>query len=323
MTRAEGGSATPDAAAVHTPVLAQPVLRLVGEWLAAARRQASPRRGPVWLVDGTLGSAGHTSALLDALPELHVLGIDQDEEILAFARARLARHGERVRIERARHSELAMLLARIELEPCLFLYDLGASSLQFDRPVRGFSFQADGPLDMRMDARRERTAADVLNDSSEAELARIFRDEGEEPQAERVARAVVAARRNTPHARTLPLADLVEHALGGRRGRLHPATRVFQALRRIVNDEAGELSAALACAERCLPDGGLLLVISFHSLEDGAVKRFLSAGEAAQRWQVLTKKPLEPEHAEARANPRARSAKLRAALRRRVEGGPR
>lgn len=321
MMRAEGGSVAPDGNTVHVPVLVEPVARFVGDCVRAARRQAQPRAGAVWLVDGTLGNAGHATALLDAIGELHVLGVDQDEEILALARARLARFGPRARAERARHTELAALLARLELEPLAFLFDLGASSLQLDRAERGFSFQVDGPLDMRMDRRRERTAADVLNHASEGELARILREEGDEPQAERVARAIVAARRNTPHARTLPLADLVAHALGGRRGRLHPATRVFQALRRTVNEEAAELAAALACAEQCLPDGGLLLVISFHSLEDGVVKRFLAGGEAEQRWSVLTRKPIEPDHAEERANPRARSARLRAALRRRGPGG--
>ncbi|TAJ23934.1 MAG: 16S rRNA (cytosine(1402)-N(4))-methyltransferase RsmH [Planctomycetota bacterium] len=321
--RAEGGSATPGGNAVHTPVLVEPVTRLVGECVRASRQQAVPRAGAAWLVDGTLGHAGHATALLDAVAELHVLGVDQDDEILALARARLASYGTRARAERARHSEIAALLAQLELEPLAFLFDLGASSLQLDRAERGFSFQVDGPLDMRMDRRRTRTAAEVLNTASEHELARLLREEGEEPQAERIARAIVAARRNTPHARTLPLADLVEHVLGGRRGRLHPATRVFQALRRVVNEEADELGAALACAENCLPDGGLLLVISFHSLEDGVVKRFLAGGEAEQRWSVLTRKPIEPDRAEERANPRSRSARLRAALRRRGPGGAR
>jgi 16S rRNA (cytosine1402-N4)-methyltransferase len=314
-----------DADSVHTPVLLAPVLRLVGEVVKSTRLQAVPRTEPVWLVDGTLGNAGHTCALLDAYPDLCVLGIDQDVEILALARAKLASYGARARVEHARHSELAQLLERSGCVPLVFLYDLGASSLQFDRPERGFSFQADGPLDMRMDMRRERTAADVLNTSSEFELAEIFRNEGGEEQAERVARAIVEARRNTPLRRTLPVADLVERALGGRRGRLHPATRVFQALRRVVNRESDELVQALECAEARLPDGGLLLAISFHSGEDAVVKRFLAAGADAERWRLITKKPIEPERAEERSNPRARSARLRAALRRRapesVRGG--
>ena len=184
------------------------------------------------------------------------------------------------------------------------LLDLGASSLQLDTPERGFSFSADAPLDMRMDPDRPRTAADIVNRWDEDDLADLFFHEGGETRSRRVAAAIVEARRRAPLLRTLALADLIERTLG--RAKLHPATRVFQALRRAVNEEGEELGAGLAVARDWLVDGGRLAVISFHSGEDAVVKRFLSEGAAEGEWRLAGRKPLRPGQAEV-----ARCAHLR------------
>ncbi len=282
-----------------------------------------------WMVDTTLGLAGHSSALLDAHPSLAVLGLDQDAEILELAQQRLAEFGDRAAVRRARMSELAQLLrersedfpdaAPFAGPPCAVLMDLGVNSIHFDERSRGFSYE-DGPLDMRMDQRREQTAADIVNAWSEESLADVLFHEGGEPEARRMARAIVEARRRTPLLRTGALADVLARASrreGG--GKIHPATRAFQGLRRVVNDEAGELEAGLAAAEEQLCEGGLLMVISFHEGEDRVVKRFLAEGSRAGRWELHSKKPLAPARGEIRRNRRARSARLRAA--RRTRGG--
>jgi len=296
---------------IHTPVMVSAVL----EWIASDVL----RRFGSWVVDGTLGAAGHARCLLEAFPASRLLGTDQDPEILERARAALEPWGDRVRVRRSRLSGLSALLAREGIErPAGVLFDLGASSLQLDRPERGFSFQTDGPLDMRMDPGRDRTAADVVNTWDEADLADLLYYEGGEGRSRRIAEAIVEARRRTPFQRTGALADVVAGAVGGRRprgGRLHPATRSFQALRRAVNEEGDELLAGLAAAEEWLEDGGRLVVISFHSGEDGAVKRFFAEGARAGRWRTLTKRPVRPEPGEVRANRRARSARVRAAER--------
>ena len=293
----------------HVPVLAREVVALFAD-LADALRKG-------WIVDGTLGLGGHTALLLEALPDARVLGVDQDEDALVVARERLAGFGERVRFARGRMSELEAVVAREAIAPVAgFLFDVGVSSLQLDAAARGFSFQADGPLDMRMDRRRERSAADIVNRWDEADLADLFYYEGEEPKARVVARAIVAARRQAPFLRTLPLADLIERAIGrGGNPKIHPATRVFQALRRAVNEEGDELLEGLSAAEHRLAAGGRLVVISFHSLEDAEVKARLSEGAARGLWTLLTKKPVVPDRDEVRANPRSRSARMRAAER--------
>lgn len=300
---------------VHVPVLAEEVARLLGGGRAAEELDGL-------LVDVTLGAGGHSALLLGRFPRLRLLGVDQDPEILSIARERLGPFQDRVRTEHARMSELDALLAEIGERPLAILMDLGASSLQLDRPERGFSFAWDGPLDMRMDPRRTRTAADIVNRWDESDLADLFFHEGGERGARKVARAIVEARRRTPFRRTRGLSEVVAISLGrpggaapggGRKGAIHPATRVFQALRRAVNEEAEELEAGLRAAEEHLAPAGRLLAISFHSGEDGVVKRFLADGARRGGWSVLTKRPVEASHKEVRTNPRARSAKLRVA----------
>lgn len=311
---------------VHIPVLAEEVARLLG-----GRRSSDSVDG--LLVDATLGAGGHSALLLERFPRLRLLGTDQDPEILSVARERLEPFKDRVRIEHARMSELTDRLAEIDEKPIGLLMDLGASSLQLDRPERGFSFSWDGPLDMRMDLRRVRTAADIVNSWDEGDLADLFFHEGGERGARRVAKAIVEARRRTPFRRTRGLSEVIALSLGkpirsknlaapprGRKAPLHPATRVFQALRRAVNEEAEELESGLAAAGEHLAEGGRLMAISFHSGEDGVVKRFLAEGARDGDWDLETRRPIEATHDEVRGNPRSRSAKLRVASRTRGSG---
>lgn len=303
---------------VHVPVLADAVARLLG-----GSRSSDSVDG--LMVDVTLGAGGHSNLLLGRFPRLRLLGVDQDPEILAHAGERLEPFQSRVRIEHARMSELDQILAGLDEQPIALLMDLGASSLQLDRPERGFSFAWDGPLDMRMDPRRARTAADIVNTWDEGDLADLFFHEGGERGARRVAKAIVEARRRTPFRRTRGLSEVVALSLGKpirsrsqdgpRRGSIHPSTRVFQALRRAVNEEAEELELGLKAAANHLAPDGRLLAISFHSGEDGVVKRFLSDGARAGEWSVETRRPIEATPAEVRENPRSRSAKLRVAVR--------
>lgn len=321
------GDPGPGADSVHVPVLAEEVARSLGGEPANHDLEGL-------YVDLTLGAGGHSALLLGRYPRLRLLGVDQDPEVMVCARERLELFHGRVRIEHARMSEVRGLLEALDERPVGFLMDLGASSLQLDRPERGFSFAWDGPLDMRMDPRRERTAADIVNTWDESDLADLFFHEGGERGARRVAQAIVEARRRVPFRRTRGLSECVALALGkpirggagrpgaGRRGSIHPATRVFQALRRAVNEEAEELLAGLELARDFLAPGGRLLAISFHSGEDGVVKRFLSDGARAGDWRIETKRPLEATPAEVRANPRSRSAKLRVAVRTVEGGGP-
>ena len=305
---------------MHVPVLLQETLSVL-----------APRAGGVYL-DCTLGGGGHAEAILEAsTPGGRLLGLDRDEQAIERCRARLARFGGRFVAIRTPFSELADALSRAGFPPPDgILLDLGVSSFQLDEAERGFSFRQDGPLDMRMDRSRGITAAELLDTFADdaAGLARLLRDFGEEPQAMRVARAILAARACGPVSRTLQLADIVERALGGRRGAArHPATRTFQALRIAVNDEFGQLRAALESALANLAPGGILAVISFHSLEDRIVKRALREHEAREialpqggtategalpRVVRLLRHAVAPTEDECHANPRARSAKLRA-----------
>ena len=317
---------TSDGQPVHIPVLSEEVAHLLG-----GRCQPDSVEGLV--VDATLGAGGHSALLLERFPRLRLLGTDQDPEILSVARERLELFSSRVRIEHARMSELTGLLRDLDEAPIGLLMDLGASSLQLDRPERGFSFAWDGPLDMRMDPRRERTAADIVNSWDEGDLADLFFHEGGERGARRVAKAIVDARRRTPFRRTRGLSEIVALSLGrpvragtprgaqkGGKTAIHPATRVFQALRRAVNEEAEELEAGLQAASDHLAEGGRLLAISFHSGEDGVVKRFLAGGSQAGAWELESRRPIESTRDEVRRNPRSRSAKLRVAIRRRSDG---
>ncbi len=300
----------------HVPVL----LAEAVEWLA-------PARGGLF-VDATLGLGGHAEAILEAGPAARLVGVDRDPEARALAARRLARFGERVEIVAGDFRDLGAHLG--ERRVAGVLADLGVSSLQLDRAERGFSFRADGPLDMRM-SRSGPTAAQLVESMTEAELEDIFRTLGEEPESRRVARAVVSERARQPITTTGRLAEVVrgaKRARGGRHDRIDPATRVFQALRIEVNQELAALSEMLDAAIAMLERDGRLVVISYHSLEDRVVKnrfRDLARGEVdpitgrtsseTRLLEILTRKPVTPSEAEVTRNPRARSARLRAARR--------
>ncbi len=308
----EAGREARDQQRVHVPVL-------VSEVVTAFRDRGNDLEG--WIVDGTVGAGGHARALLHAFPRARLLGVDQDPEILVHARQELEPFGSRVRLLHGRISRLFALASAVGADPVTgVLYDLGASSLHFDRAERGFSFSADGPLDMRMDPTRTRTAASIVNQWDEADLADLFYYEGGERSSRKIAHAIVSARRRAPFLRTLALAEVVTSAAGAR-GKVHPATRVFQALRRAVNEEGDELARGLSIAERLLSDGGRLVVLTFHSGEDGVVKRYLTERAREGSWLLENKKPLGPGAGERRSNPRARSALLRCAVRVRTAEG--
>lgn len=300
---------------VHRPVLYQEVLTAL-----------QPRsRGHY--IDGTVGLGGHASGILQAsAPDGRLLGLDVDAQALDLARRQLAAFGSRAVLVHGSYAELDRHLAAIEWQRVDgILLDLGGSSLQFDDKARGFSFQQEGPLDMRFNPQSTLTAADIVNDWPEEELADVLYKFGEERQSRKVARAIVRAR---PLATTTDLASVVAKSLGGRRGGIHPATRTFQGLRIAVNRELDSVEAALPKAVTSLELGGRLAVISFHSLEDRLVKHFMrresqdcicppeqlvcTCGHKATIKEV-TRKPVQPREEEILANPRARSARLRVA----------
>ena len=262
-------------------------------------------------VDGTVGLAGHASAVLRAsAPDGRLIGFDRDAETLQRARASLAPFGERARLEHADYREAPRLIG--SERPDGILLDLGISSVQLDTAERGFSFNADGPLDMRMDRSQGVSAADVVNRTRESELADLIYRYGEERASRRIARAIVAARERRHFETTAELAAVVRRAAGRqRRPGLDPATRTFQALRIRVNQELAELGDALTALLETLAPGGRMVVIAFHSLEDREVKQSFRAA-AARGFAPLTKKPLRPGEDEVRRNPRSRSARLRA-----------
>jgi 16S rRNA (cytosine1402-N4)-methyltransferase len=269
-------------------------------------------------VDGTVGEGGHAAAILDRCgPEGELWGLDRDPTALQAAATRLAHHTSRLKLFHRSYAQLGELLEEARLPGVAgILLDLGLSALQLQESQRGFSFAGDEPLDMRFDPEGPGpTAATLLNRSSQTELEEIFREYGEEPRARRIVRLVVQERRRQPFHTTRQLVKVVEQAQGPgrRRGRLHPATRVFQALRIAVNLELDELTAFLEQAPDWLEPGGRLVVISYHSLEDRLVKHHMAAWERAGVMVRLTRKPLTPTPAEVKANPRARSAKLRIA----------
>jgi 16S rRNA (cytosine1402-N4)-methyltransferase len=288
---------------MHEPVMQAETV----EWL----RPADARR----IVDATVGGGGHAEALLRSMrPEGRLLGLDGDPAAVRRSTERLAAFGERFIARHSRFSELGARLMELGWnEVDAVLMDLGVSSFQLDEAERGFSFRLDGPLDMRMDPSRGTRAADLVNRLSERDLAALLRQFGEEPRAGRIARAVVRRRERHPFERTLDLAHCVATAAGGRRGARHPATRTFQALRIAVNRELEELDAGLAAAWAALAPGGRLAVISFHSLEDRAVKMFMRerTRSGAPAGRLLVPRGVTPSEAERRRNPRARSARLR------------
>lgn len=298
----------------HLPVMLEQVLALI-----------SPKDGEHY-VDGTFGGGGYARAILEAA-DCRVLGIDRDPDAIARGQTLVAQFGGRLTLMRGEFSELARFLGGARTNGIVL--DLGVSSFQFDEPERGFSFRADGPLDMRM-SRQGESAADFVNDADENALTEVIARLGEERNARRIARAMIAAR---PLTTTTALAEVVSRAQGPAAARLaiHPATRTFQALRIHVNDELGELARGLAAAEEALAANGRLVVVAFHSLEDRIVKQFLSARSASAplgsrhapekrngrraAFRILTRRPLTPEQRELESNPRARSARLRAAIR--------
>jgi 16S rRNA (cytosine1402-N4)-methyltransferase len=294
----------------HIPVMLDEVLAAL-----------APAAGEV-VVDGTFGAGGYTRAILAG--GASVVAIDRDPDAIAAGRALEREAGGRLRLVQAPFSELD---SHVDAADAVVL-DIGVSSMQLDQAERGFSFRADGPLDMRM-AQSGPSAADVVNRFKAGDLARIFGFLGEERHAGRIARMIEKRRESRPFMRTLDLADAIETHIGRNpKDRIHPATRVFQALRIFVNDELGELARALMAAERVLKPGGRLVVVTFHSLEDRIVKRFIvdrsanAAGSrhlpaAVSRAPTFTSagKAVSPSEREVEANPRARSAKLRAAVR--------
>lgn len=265
-------------------------------------------------MDGTIGLGGHAVAILEAsAPDGRLLGLDRDPAALAASAARLAPFASRWVLRQACYSEISQVLAELDWgRPVGILLDLGLSSAQLASSGRGFSFMQDEPLDMRFDPHSPGpTAAELVNRASEAELIRIFRDYGEERYARRIARRLVQLRQRQPIMTSGQLAEAVRSAVPPRPARLHPATRVFQALRLAVNQELERLAAFLPRALEALLPGGRLVIISYHSLEDRVVKQFLMTAEQAGLMRRITKKPLLPQPEEVRRNPRARSAKLR------------
>lgn len=302
----------------HVPVLRDEVVTALHTRAGAA------------IVDGTFGAGGYTRALL-AAADCTVWAIDRDPDAVARGRAAEAEFGGRLRVLSGRFGDMDHLLAEAGVTQVDGVtLDVGVSSMQIDDPARGFSFLRDGPLDMRMEQSGP-SAADVVNELAEAELADLIYRLGEERHSRRVARAIVAVRQEKPFERTGELAEVVRRVVPRSKDGIDPATRTFQALRIHVNDELGELRRGLAAAERLLAPGGRLAVVTFHSLEDRAVKDFLKerSGGAPQpsrhapaaaparpaSFRLLGRKPVEPSAAEMAANPRARSAKLRAAER--------
>jgi 16S rRNA (cytosine1402-N4)-methyltransferase len=282
--------------------------------LLAETLEALAVRPGGFFVDGTVGLAGHAAAILRAsAPGGRLLGLDRDGETLDRARKHLAAFGDRARLEQGDFREIPERLAGVEADGVLL--DLGVSSVQLEDAERGFSFQAEGPLDMRMDRSGGPTAASFVNRMSEKELADIIYEYGQEPASRRIARAIVRARGERPIATTTELADIVRRAAPrhGRPGH-HPATRTFQALRIRTNRELEGLGEAFERIAGCLRPGGRLVVIAFHSLEDRAAKTAFRA-LAARGFRPLARGPVRPGEAEVRLNPRARSARLRAVAR--------
>ena len=308
----------------HVPVLADRVTALLAPALAGP--------GAV-LVDATLGRAGHARALLEACPGLLLIGIDADLAAIEAARDLLSPYADRVTLVHARYDEIPAIVAAPPGPARIMglLFDLGVSSPQLDDPARGFAYAQDAPLDMRMDRTKDRTAADIVNGYPAAELARVLRDYGEERFARRIADAVVRERSRTPITSTQRLSAIVKDAIPAatRRTGGNPAKRTFQALRIEVNDELGTLRRALPAALGVLAVGGRVVVLAYHSLEDRIVKRELvrlsadpapprlpvPAQAATAQFRLLTRGAERPDSEEVAGNPRAASARLRAAER--------
>ena len=304
----------------HVPVLADQV------------REALAVQPGETVVDATFGAGGHAELLAaDLRGSGKLIAIDRDPSVRPYFDRVRKRTGVQGRLLRGEFSDVLAQLAANGVRADAILFDLGVSSMQIDRPERGFSYRTDAPLDMRMDPAAELSASDLVNEAGERELTRIFREYGEERYARPIARAIVRRRREQPFERTGELVDTVKSAIPApaRFGDGHPAKRVFQALRIAVNDELGSLEAALPSALEMLRPGGRLAVISFHSLEDRIAKRFLRAHERGctcppdfpvcvcghePELRAQSRRPIKPSPAELAANPRASSARLRAAV---------
>lgn len=302
---------------IHVPVL-------LNETIEALQVQPGKR-----YVDCTLGSGGHAEAILEKIqPDGKLLGIDADSEAIKIATTRLSDYSKSTIIVNDNFANLEHICRKNNSLPVHgILFDLGVSSIQLDMAERGFSFQHEGPLDMRFNPTQQLTAADIVNNSPEEELSQLIRTYGEERYSERIARHIV---KNRPVKTTLQLARIIEKAIGSHRGRIHPATRTFLALRIMVNRELENLATALEQTIECLAPGGRLVVISYHSLEDRLVKQFMlreakgclcppnvlicQCGHTP-KLKIVTKKVITPSLSETRSNPRSRSAKLRAAER--------
>jgi 16S rRNA (cytosine1402-N4)-methyltransferase len=298
----------------HRPVLAVEIVELL-----------APKPGSL-VLDATCGGGGHTQAILASGAD--VLALDQDSDAIAYAQKELAHFGGRVTLRQANFRHTDQILDQLGIAKIGgALLDLGVSSRQLENAERGFSVLRNGPLDMRMDPRTDLTAAAIVNNYSEEELTRLFRELGEEAAARRIASIIVKERKTAPFRQTLQLARAIEKVVG-RHGRRHPATQVFQALRMQVNDELGALADGLRVMTARLEPGARIAVIAFHSLEDRIVKNFFR--DHSREWldrpewpepqrnpdydvKVITPKPIEPGEEEQRANPRSRSAKLRVA----------
>lgn len=285
----------------HESVLAEEVLK----WLEPAAGKT--------MVDGTVGLGGHAERILEqSAPDGRLIGFDKDAAAIAEARKRLQFYGERVMLI---HDDFKNLAEHLKPESAQgVLLDLGVSSMQFDEAERGFSFRSDAPLDMRMDRRQKLTAAGIVNEYPERALLEILWNLGEERFARKIVSRILDTRARKKITTTVELATLISESVPGRYryGRIHPATRTFQALRIAVNGELDSLREFLTVALSCLSSGGRLVIISFHSLEDRLVKTAFKEFQSKDEGRILTKKPLVAAESEVAANPRARSAKLRA-----------
>jgi 16S rRNA (cytosine1402-N4)-methyltransferase len=313
MMAGSDGRAVAGGSARHVPVLARPAIELL-----------NVRDGGIY-IDGTFGAGGYSRAIL-AAANATVIGIDRDQNAVAGGAGLVEASGGRLVLVEARFSELDRVVEKFRYAAADgVVLDLGVSSMQLDRPERGFSFRLDGPLDMRMGGDGP-SAAEVVAQASERDLADIIFQLGEERHSRAVARAIVAARKDASIRTTRALADIVGRVVHAKPNQIHPATRTFQALRIFVNEELAELAMALMAAERILKPGGRLAVVTFHSLEDRIVKSFFAersrtAGVSRHlpdveapppTFRLFSKRPIAPDQTEIAANPRARSAKLRA-----------
>lgn len=285
----------------HLPVLREKVLEMLGI-----------RQDGIY-IDATSGLGGHAEAILTEIgPEGRIIGIDRDEEALRGVHERLS--DSRLILMRGNFSDMERMVSGSGIDAVDgILFDLGVSGMQLRSPWRGFSFTSDAPLDMRMDRNQELSAKDVVNRYPERELERIFREFGEERRARKIAEAITRQRQKKPIETCTELAKLVEKVYGIIRGRIHPATRTFQALRIAVNQELVHLERGLHASLHLLKKGGRICVISYHSLEDRIVKHFIADHARSGLLRIMTKKPITPAPEELRTNPSSRSAKLRVA----------